>query len=675
MVVEKSGKMSETMSILSVAIDTPVPYAFDYLPPEGINGQNLYVGQRVRVPFRRGEATGIIVALKQNSQLPSHMLKRALALIDQEPLWPQSSLELLQWAVDYYHHPIGEVYMGVLPKFLRQGKPAELKESNAPATIAASQPLSLNTEQQQAVASIAGNLGKFQGYLLEGITGSGKTEVYLHAIADVLARGQQALVLVPEIGLTPQAVERFTERFAGCTVALHSGLNDTERMQGWLQARTGIADIVIGTRSAVFTPMANLGIIIVDEEHDLSFKQQDGFRYSARDLALVRGRQQSCPVVLGSATPAFETLLNAQHGRYTHLQLSERATGASLPSYRVLDLRQQKLQQGIAPSLLTAMTEHLQHGNQVLLFLNRRGFAPTLLCHDCGWVANCHRCDARLTLHLQPPTLHCHHCMSSQRLPHQCTECQSEQLLQIGMGTERVEQVLQDYFTDYPILRIDRDSTRRKGAMAKLIKQINKGDSQILLGTQMLAKGHHFPNVTLVAILDIAYGLFSADFRASERLGQLLIQVAGRAGRADKPGEVIIQTHQPDHPLLQTLLQQGYNAFAKLALAERQQAGLPPYSHMALFRAEAVKEQDPMAFLQQLRTIAEQVNPGQVASLGPIPAPMARRAGRYRAQLLLQASQRQPLHNVLAPLMTQLKDKPISRKVRWSLDVDPLEVF
>ncbi len=461
-------------------------------------------------------------------------------------------------------------------------------------------PFALNAEQRQALVAIDRKAGQFQPWLLFGITGSGKTEIYLQAIASVLARGEQALVLVPEIGLAPQTVARFRARFQTEIAVLHSGRNERERLEAWRAARSGQAGIVIGTRSAVFTPLARPGLIIVDEEHDLSFKQHEGFRYHARDLAVRRAQLESTPIVLGSATPSLESLANARLGRYELLELKERAAGASMPVFKLIDLRQQKLQDGFSDLLLQAVKTTLARGEQVLVFINRRGFAPLLLCHDCGWQAHCRRCDARPTLHRSPVRLHCHHCGSESAPPVQCPSCGSADLRAVGLGTERAEELLGKRFPKVPLFRVDRDSTRRKDALSQLYHEIHSAGPALLVGTQMLAKGHHFPKVTLVAILDVDGGLFGADFRAPEHMAQLILQVAGRAGRADKPGLVLLQTHQPEHPLLHELITAGYSAFAERVLEERRQLGLPPFGHLALIRAEATDAARPMTFLQQI---------------------------------------------------------------------------
>ncbi|MGE0370900.1 MAG: primosomal protein N' [Gammaproteobacteria bacterium] len=533
----------------------------------------------------------------------------------------------------------------------------------------------LNDSQRAAAAAIDAALDRFQPFLLDGVTGSGKTEVYFHAVEGVLRKGRQALLMVPEIGLTPQMIERVRHRFAAPLAVLHSGLPDRERLAAWRAAADGSAPIVIGTRSAVFVPLARPGVIIVDEEHDASYKQQEGFRYHARDLAVVRARLLNVPVVLGSATPALESLHNCRQDRYRHLILATRAGAAVQPEIRLVSLRDQVAESGISPVLAQAIERHLARDHQVLLFLNRRGYAPTLLCHDCGWVASCPRCDAHLIYHHAQRQLRCHHCDAQRAVPAGCPGCGSPDLRPLGQGTERAEEVLAGRFPAAEIVRIDRDSTRRKGSLDALMRRVQEGRRQILLGTQMLTKGHHLPHVTLVGILDADQGLFGADFRASERMGQLIVQVAGRAGRADNPGEVLIQTHHPDHPQLAALLRHDYQNFARSLLDERRQAGLPPYGCLALLRAESVHARAPRDFLAALCAgLPESVRAG-VEILGPAPPPMERRAGRHRAQLLFHCDRRAPLHHALAAALQRLNELPQSGKVRWTLDVDPIDEY
>lgn len=535
-------------------------------------------------------------------------------------------------------------------------------------------PLNLNADQQKAVAVISTSLNQFEAFLLDGITGSGKTEVYLHIIERVLHAGKQVLMLVPEIGLTPQTVTRFQKRFNVAIDVLHSGLTDHERLSAWVNAREGKARIIIGTRSAVFTPMAKPGIIIIDEEHDLSFKQQEGFRYHARDLSVLRARTENIPIILGSATPSFESIYNAQNGRYQLLRLNTRAGDAKIPPVHLLDIRSRPLQGGLSQPLIDAIKQELNKQHQVLIFLNRRGFAPTLMCHHCGWIAQCVRCDARMTVHRQPAHLHCHHCSSRRVIDKTCPQCNQTELLTLGLGTEQTEEMLQKLFPHSPIIRIDRDTTRRKNSMQNYLEEIKKGGACILLGTQLLAKGHHFPHVTLVGVIDIDSGLFSADFRGLEHCTQLLIQVSGRAGRADHAGAVFVQTHHADHPMMQSLITQGYAEFAVQALAERKLADLPPYSHLALFRAEATQLKTAEAFLFIIKELANQQH-HNISVLGPLPAPMIKRAGWLRSQLLLQSHSRAALQHLLTTICSKIESLAESRRVRWSIDVDPQEMF
>lgn len=671
---------STDFGILRIAVPAPLYQSFDYLLPKTISttgAATLQPGVRVRVPFGRRKLVGILLETTANSEVDSVRLKIALEILDDEPVFTSELLDLCRWSADYYHHPLGEVFATALPTKLRDGRAATPARRRKTAVIVPEPDSArvLNTEQSAASAQIHAALGKFQVLLLEGVTGSGKTEVYLQAIAEVVARGQQALVLVPEIGLTPQFVARFRARLGNQLALAHSGLAEGERLNAWLAARSGEAAVVIGTRSAVFTPMPRLGLIVIDEEHDGSYKQHEGFRYSARDLAIRRAQQANIPVVLGSATPSLESLHNAQLGRYRLLHLSRRAGTAEHPPMHLIDVRSQHLREGLSNALLAHMQRHLEAGGQTLLFLNRRGFAPTLLCHACGWVADCKRCDAHMTLHRAQDRLRCHHCGAERKPEAVCPECKARDLLAVGQGTERVEEALLAAFPGVGIARIDRDTTRRKGALDKLLDEVHSGEARILIGTQMLAKGHDFPEVSLVGVLNADGGLFSADFRAPEHMAQLITQVAGRAGRASRPGEVFIQTHQPQHPLLNQLIRGGYRAFATAALEERREAGYPPYGHLAVLRAESVQPAAAMAFLEEAAVLAREKAASGVELWGPVPAPMERRAGRVRAQLLLQSSTRKPLHALLRDWTPQLDDLSSARRARWSLDVDPQDLM
>ncbi len=727
-----------TGPVLAVAVPCPLPDSLDYLPPEGVDPATLAPGVRLRVPFGRRRLVGVLVAVLDRPRHDPARLRRAEAVLDREPLVGPRLQALAHWAAAYYHHPPGEVFAALLPVRLRQGAAAELRPSRrwrltrAGAAVTAEQcaraprqwallarlgegeladeaisgrgeraslrrlidkgwvapidaapglpPLAPATPpepeaaQRTAIEAITAALGGFDRFLLEGVTGSGKTEVYLRAIQACLARGEQALLLVPEIGLTPQLVSRLRRRLDCDIAVLHSALPEGERLNAWLAAARGEVGVVVGTRSAVFTPLARPGLFLIDEEHDASFKQQDGFRYSARDLLIRRAQLAGVPVVLGSATPSLESLYNAERGRYRRLHLPERAGGAESPPLSLIDVRAQPMDEGLSLALRQRMHETLAAGNQVLLFLNRRGFAPVLLCHQCGWVAHCERCDAHLTLHQRRGRLHCHHCDHQRAIPAHCPQCGSAELRAVGTGTERVEQALQTHFPGARILRIDRDSSRGRGVLEAQLESARKGEAQILLGTQMLAKGHHFPGVTLVGILDADQGLFGADFRAGERLAQQIVQVAGRAGRAERPGEVLIQTHHPEHPLLRQLVEGGYAGFAQAALAARAEARLPPFSHLALLRAEAPDAEAARAFLGAAAGVAGP-RPAAVELWGPVPAPMERRAGRYRFQLLVQAASREALHPFLDGWLPEVGALREGRRVRWSLDVDPQDMY
>ncbi len=724
-------------TVLRVALDVPLRRLFDYHPPPQTPVAALRPGVRVEVPFGRRTLIGLLIEVGQHSTVPSGKVKAARAVLDAEPVLDEVTFALVRWAADYYHHPVGEALATALPVLLRSGRPlfarqtfwrwqegarsaltrpgprqrllaaqldagalgeaalAELGEGGraalkgfaargwvesfevesvaAPAALAdAAAGPDLTSAQAEAVAAVSAALGTFAPFLLHGVTGSGKTEVYLRGIAEVLARGEQALVLVPEIGLTPQAIARFSARFPAPLAVLHSGLTDSERLSMWRAARSGAAPIVIGTRSAVFVPLARPGIIVVDEEHDASYKQQDGFRYSARDLAVLRAQRHGIPVVLGSATPSLETLQQAEAGRYRRLRLPERAGAAVSPSTAIVDLRLHAERHGIATPSVLAMRRHLAAGGQVLLYLNRRGFAPLLFCPTCSWAAPCGGCDARMTVHMKRSRLVCHHCGAQTPVPFACPQCGAE-LRPVGQGTERIEEALDEFFPGVPVVRIDRDTIQSRGEIEAALERVHSGAARILVGTQMLTKGHDFPDVTLVVVLNADQGLFGSDFRASERLAQSIVQVAGRAGRAARRGEVLVQTACPEHPLLQRLLREGYDGYAHAALEERAAAGWPPFSRLALLRAEAATREAALAFLEAARSCAVAPAGDAVRLLGPVAAAMERRAGRYRAQLLLESASRGALQRVLGPWLTQVEQLPEARGVRWSIDIDPLE--
>lgn len=537
---------------------------------------------------------------------------------------------------------------------------------------------SLNAEQATAVKAIKKKLGSYSAFLLDGVTGSGKTEVYMRIMQEQLAQGKQCLIMVPEIGLTPQTISRFEERFSCPVVALHSGLNNKERLSAWRAAKGGVAGIVIGTRSAIFTPLAKPGLIVIDEEHDPSFKQQEGFRYSARDLAVVRGKEEKLCIILGTATPSLESLHNAQTKKYQHLKLKQRAGSAKPAPAELVDIANGNLDNGFSPQVLFRIEKHLQEGSQVLVFINRRGFAPILNCQACGWVSECENCIAQLTVHAKPPSMRCHHCGIVKHLPKYCPYCKSANLSTLGMGTQKIEKFLSEKFSKHQVIRIDRDSTRSKKRLSLLLDEVQKGDPCILLGTQMLAKGHHFPNITLVAILDADAGLFSADFRGQEQMAQTIVQVAGRSGRAERAGEVLIQSRYSNHSSLQCLTKNSYAEFSEALFKEREQTSMPPFTHLCLIRAEGKEFKSPLTFLEQVSATAEQLCKQykfSIELLGPLPAPMEKRAGKFRLQLLVKGSKRTDLQNLLSILAPMMEDIKVTSSVRWSIDIDPLELI
>ena len=558
---------------------------------------------------------------------------------------------------------------GYIRRFSRELSPYKKLESKQQ-----SKPHKLNEQQSLAVAAINKGQNKNATFLIDGITGSGKTEVYLQAVQEIVAQGKQALILIPEIGLAPQAEERFRDYFGDRVMSFHSAKNDREKVDAWLGASKGLIDVIIGTRSSVFLPMKDLGIIVVDEEHDLSFKQMDKFRYSARDMALYRAKLEKVPVVLASATPSLETLKNVDEGKYELLKLSQRATGAKLPSFSAIDLRGKVLNEGISSDLIEATESELTQGNQVLIFLNRRGYASSLICKTCGWISNCDRCDALMTVHKNPLKLHCHHCESQKNYPEQCVSCGSDDFLTYGYGTERIEEFLRKSFPEYKILRIDSDSTRKKDSMDNYLHEIKKGEPMILLGTQLLAKGHHFPNVTLVGILDADSGLFSADFRGSERVAQLMTQVSGRAGRDKKPGRVVLQSYCPDHPQIEEIISGSYEKFAKKLLEDRKASKVPPFAFQAKLYVESPKSLVSRDFIRGLlkKTPLSENLRKDIRMVGPLPALMEKKSGVYRWELSIFSKSRSKLHKSLDILQSKLYDPKTTKQVRWSIDVDPL---
>ena len=657
--------MTSTAPYLVAVTGTPLP-ALTYLGEQG-----LQAGQRVLVPIGQREQVGLILKPDQQPQ-GKFTLKSILQVLDDTPLWLTEEIALLDWCSRYYHANWGRVLETALPTGLRKVN----KTSRASKPLSITPPtepnlLTLTDDQQTVVQTIEAHQG-FRVTLLEGVTGSGKTEVYAHLIADRLAQGKQVLLLVPEIGLTPQLQSRLTQTLGHTPLTLHSGMTDSQRAKVWCYLKTGARALVIGTRSAIFAPLPKLDLIIVDEEHDPSFKQQDGIRYHARDVAVVRGHLQNCSVLLGSATPSFESLHNVQQGKYHQLRLLARANQRALPTVEGIDLRQQQLTGGLSPQLIHLIETTLEAGDQVLLFLNRRGYAPVLMCHDCGHTLDCPACETPYTFHRAAPNLRCHHCGKVSHPPKVCPKCGQQHWHLVGQGTQQLEEVLMGLFPNAPFLRIDRDSTQGKDKLAHLLAEIRSGHAKLILGTQMLAKGHDFAGIGLVGIVDVDGALFARDFRALERLAQLVTQVAGRTGRGDKAGRVVLQTHHPEHHFVQALLTQSYRQIAHELLAERAQAHLPPFGFSAWVMAEG--KQLPKV-QQQLTLLYERLKHLPVSIAGPIPALMHRRQYHYRELLWLQADTRTELHHAITQLLDLLNQPNIHLSgVRVLVDVDPQDM-
>ncbi len=724
-----------TSSIVRVALDVPLPHGFDYLAHDAHADD---VGRRVSVPFGRGEKIGIILEVPAASEMPREKLKPVRAILRDTPPFPPDWLELAEFCSRYYQHPIGEVIALALPPALRRrdalprmpdrevfhithaGRAAlpQLTQRSIAArllaalelsgamsrralrTISASamkavpdmlqsgwivasvEPPNLNAaagpellqEQRQALDGVMQAFGRFEPYLLHGVTGSGKTEVYLRLTEAALKRGGQVLLLVPEIALTPQLEARVSNRFPGARlVSLHSSLADGARAAGFLQAMNGEADIVLGTRLSVFTPLPQLALVVVDEEHDPSFKQQEGMRYSARDVAVWRAKQRSVPIVLGSATPSLESWAAAQSGRYHLLELSCRAVAEALPEVRCVDVRREKLQDGMSEHSLRAIAARLERREQSLIFLNRRGYAPVLACPACGWVSRCPGCAANMVVHLADRRLRCHHCGREERITAACPTCGNQDIHPFGRGTQRLEEALKVRFPQAHIVRVDRDSAKSQPRWHAILDTIHKGEADILVGTQMLAKGHDFPLLTLVCALNADAALFAADFRAPERLFSQLMQVGGRSGRAALPGEVLIQTQYPDHPLYRALAAHDYAAFAAAQLAERERAGFPPSTHQAMVRAEAPELAQALAFLKAAGEAGVALRSEEVTLYDSVPMRLHRLAHLERAQLLAESRSRPALQSFLAQWVAAIRGLKAPKALRWHIDVDPLE--
>jgi primosomal protein N' (replication factor Y) len=660
------------MSYVRVAVDVPLPTLFDYRCEGADPG---LIGALVQVPFGRKQTVGVVLETSQRAAVAAPRIRPLTRVLENIPRLPADILELLRFVSEYYHFPIGEVVHAALPGGLRtlRRRAADTPDARPdPAVREEPRPV-LTHEQEAAVEQISQSLGRFQPWLLHGVTGSGKTEVYLRVMEQALHAGGQVLLLVPEIGLTPQLDARIRARFAGFPlVSLHSALSSGTRARNWLAAQSGTASIVLGTRSAIFAPLPLLALVVVDEEHDSSFKQIEAMRYSARDLAVWRARQRAVPVILGSATPALESYRSALQGRYAHLQLTRRANRQALPRVELVPIAALRLREGFAPRVLEAIGERIGAGEQVLVYLNRRGYAPVLLCAACGWAASCHRCSARLVLHKLKGRLLCHHCGHEEAIAAACGECGNIDLRPLGQGTQRLEAALAAAFPGARVLRIDRDTTRGRSSLPDMLRSIANREVDVLVGTQLLSKGHDFPGIGLVCVLDADRSLYSTDFRASEQLFAQLVQVAGRAGRGVAAGDVLIQTAFPRHALYQAVRQLDFDAFAKALLAERSHAKFPPFVYQAVLRAEATRLAGALDFLHGALKLALPHAEG-ITVFDPAPAVMVKLKGRSRAQLLVQSASRSKLQRFLSR-WTQALHGTRSTVARWAIDVDPLDV-
>ncbi len=653
------------MAIVEVAISIPLHRTFDYLCD-----QEIETGVRVKVSFGAKKVIGIVLSNKDKSEFKK--LKSVEDILDESPILDTPILNFLFWAAKYYHHPIGEVLLAAMPKNLRLGKPAVIKKVIGLPNKIQAPDFDITEEQDRAIKAILAKQNAYHGFLLHGVTGSGKTEVYLRITQEILNQGKQVLVLVPEIGLTPQMISRFESRLDTRVVAIHSQLNETQKLDAYLLAKETQAGVILGTRSAIFAPMPNLGLIIVDEEHDGSFKQQSSFRYSARDLSFIRAKQADIPLVLGTATPSLESLKNAMDNKLTRLTLANRAGGAIMPKVSLIDMRS-NFDGVLSKLLIEKMQQYLAKGRQVMLFINRRGYAPVYFCTECGWKSECSHCNASMIYHRHINRLKCHHC-GDEKMPEQtCPDCSQSTLEIYGYGTERLEETLGSHFPATPIIRIDRDTTRRKKALAQHLEKINSGDPCIIVGTQMLAKGHDFSNLAMVGILDIDGGFLSINFRATEYLAQLLIQVSGRAGRGLEQGEVVIQTRYPDHPMFNYVLSNRYTQFASGLLKQRMSAAMPPFAHQALLCANAKNKQNAQEFLQEVAGLLKNVNMDTVEIWGPVANSIEKKADYYYFNLYLQSNDRSALHQMLATFNQHIDTIKLKNKVRWYLDVDPID--
>ncbi len=676
------------MMIAKIVFFSNLRKIFDYIIPKSIEHQTT-VATRVKVSFgnKNKILIGFIVNITTLSEIPEDKLKPILELIDIKPILPISLYNTLLWAANYYKSSIGEILDCALPTYFKKNiipkidkninkQKFAIKKLSSSEDLVEKKTINLNLEQQNVINKVLQHNDNFNINLLEGVTGSGKTEIYLQLTAAMLQKNKQILILVPEIGLTSQTLKSFTERFSNIEIViLHSSLTLKQRYLNWVKAKDGVAKIILGTRSAAFVPLADPGLFIIDEEHDLSFKQQAHCQYMARDFLIMRAKFSNCQILLGSATPSLESLYNTKLKKYYHYKLPNRAI-SKLPEIEIIDIRHKKLSSGLSNYAIKTIDKYLESKQQVLLFINRRGFAPVLKCLNCKFIQKCASCDAKMIMHIYTNKLHCHHCQSTKAIPENCPNCQQPKLIPLGQGTERLEQLLQKLFPTANIARIDRDSVNPQN-FDKILEEILSEKINLLVGTQMIAKGHHFPNLGLVVIIDLDNALFSSDFRSTERFGQLIIQVAGRAGR-EKPGKVLLQTAYPNNQLIQAIKDYDYPKFCNLLLEERKTAELPPFSHQILWKAEAKTLKACIEFLIKVKELVKKItkfhkNPSKI--FGPIPAIMEKCNNKYHARLLLQNTHRNTLQEIHDNLIKNLIDLKIKGNVAWKLDIDPKEIF
>ena len=655
--------------ILNIAVDTPVSQVFDYHPPLDIQYEPK-IGQRVLVPFGRREVVGFIHGISEKTSLPKKKIKPCKTIIDQSPLLNKKTLDLILWCKNYYHHPVGKTYAAAIPKYLRSGKnPGHAGNLFKKST----KKRKLTSHQKKAYDECLGLIKESIPVLLNGVTGSGKTEIYLQIMEDVLKKGQQVLFLVPEIGLTPQLSEEITSRFGSCVGIIHSSTSEKSRAQAWVSAKENKVSVILGTRSSIFVPFHSLGLIIIDEEHDESYKQQSGLMYSARDLAVVKAKQSGCALLLGSATPSYESLLNVEKKKYNQVQLNKKVFSDVPPDKKLINLNVSPCSKGLSGPLINAISKSLERDEQSLLFINRRGYSPITMCEDCGNIDECPRCESNLVSYRVSKKLKCHHCSFQTPATNSCSSCEGKKIT-VGHGTEKIEEELRSKFPGEMIVRIDRDSTRSNKKREEVFGHAKSGAANILVGTQMLTKGHDFPNLSLVAFINVDQGLFGSGYRSSERFAQQYYQASGRCGRRENKGLVLLQTHNPENETLKSLLSKSYGEFYEENKLDRKRLGWPPYTYSVLLRAESQDEKKVFNFLDAAADfIGRSMDSGSLRMLGPIPSPIGKIRGRKRGQLLLTSRSRKKLHAVGSHLISFVDEKRLGIKVKWSIDIDPID--